>query len=389
MNTERWLILREQRRAGDIFSVTRSSDDGGISRAVDIFIEVKDLDRKEQHELHTNPTVAGCAPAFPMRLIAPVLEDAPSEFGCTWGVARVRASSSRFTGAGVTIAVLDTGIEKHHPAFHGMADRIEEADFTGEGNGDHNGHGTHCAGTIFGRDHDGLRYSVAPGISRALIGKVLNADGNGSSESVCRGMVWALERGANVVSMSIGFDFPGYAAQLQDSGMPPELATSKALEGYRMNIDLFGTLSAFIHKAGEDSMQGTIIVAAAGNESRRDKDPNFVITAPPPAASDHIIAVGAISRDGKIARFSNANPDLVAPGVHIFSAHLNGKFARLNGTSMATPHVAGVAALWAEKLRTGARFAPAKTLTARVLGTAQEIDGVPLTDQGTGVVQSP
>jgi subtilisin family serine protease len=107
---------------------------------------------------------------------------------------------------------------------------ITERDFTGEGNGDLEGHGTHCAGTIFGRDVSSTRIGVARGVKTALIGKVLGSQG-GSSESIVTAIQWAVDNGAHVISMSLGMDFPGFQKQLQQSGLPPELATSLAWKG--------------------------------------------------------------------------------------------------------------------------------------------------------------
>jgi len=95
---------------------------------------------------------------------------------------------------GITVAVLDTGIDSTHPAFTGVT--LIEEDFSGSGNGDVQGHGSHCAGTIFGRDVDGTRIGVAPGVDRALIGKVLGDDGSGDSIGLFRGIQWATDQGA-------------------------------------------------------------------------------------------------------------------------------------------------------------------------------------------------
>src|SRR6202040_2805180 len=99
--------------------------------------------------------------------------------GEPWGVAAVGADECRYDGRGVTAAILDTGIEVSHPCFKGI--KIEQKDFTGSGDGDRRGHGTHCAGVFFGRDVGGKRYGVAPGIDKAYIGKVLRDDGHGST----------------------------------------------------------------------------------------------------------------------------------------------------------------------------------------------------------------
>src|SRR5262249_54000220 len=154
-----------------------------------------------------------------------------------WGIAAVKADESHFDGSGVVMAILDTGIDKTHVAFGGI--ELVEQDFTGDGNGDQAGHGTHCAGTVFGRDVGGTRIGIARGVTRALIGKVLGNDGRGSSEALYRAMTWAINSGARVISMSLGFDYPGLVQRFVGEGWPPELATSVALEAYRANLRLF------------------------------------------------------------------------------------------------------------------------------------------------------
>ncbi len=101
--------------------------------------------------------------------------------------------------------MLDTGIDANHPAFAGV--QLVQRNFTEEPPQDLHGHGSHCAGTIFGRDVAGTRIGVARNIKRALIGKVLG-EGGGSSATLARAIHWALEEGAHVISMSLGIDFP-------------------------------------------------------------------------------------------------------------------------------------------------------------------------------------
>jgi subtilisin family serine protease len=219
-------------------------------------------------DLARDPEVASVAPVMPTTLIRPF----PSAADATsaWGIAAVGADVSPFSGDGVTVAVLDTGIYAAHPAFAGV--RLVERDFSGAGNGDRNGHGTHCAGTIFGREVEGVRIGVAPGVAAAFVGKVLGDDGGGTSEMIFRGLQWALDASADVISMSLGFDFPGLVARLTREGWPVELATSVALEAYRGNLRMFDALMAMV-QARTPFDGGTVVVAAAGNESRRDVDP--------------------------------------------------------------------------------------------------------------------
>nr|WP_229419583.1 S8 family serine peptidase [Pseudoduganella dura] len=110
------------------------------------------------------------------------LDARPAGVETGWGITAVGADRSRFSGAGVTVAVLDTGIDAAHPAFSGV--QLVQQDFSGDGDGDAFGHGTHCAGTILGRDVGGTRIGVARGVTRALIGKVLGNDGSGSTDMV-------------------------------------------------------------------------------------------------------------------------------------------------------------------------------------------------------------
>ena len=176
-------------------------------------VDVDELSRRDLTTLSRDGQVVAAAPVMPMKLIKPFDAAAPDGSnvpGIEWGVRAVAAHSSPFDGKGVIVAVLDTGIDKTHPAFAGVT--LVEKDFTGGGNGDVNGHGTHCAGTIFGRDVDGRRIGIARGVTNALIGKVLGA-GGGSSDQIVQAIQWAVNEGANVISMSLGIDFPGAVKQ--------------------------------------------------------------------------------------------------------------------------------------------------------------------------------
>ena len=136
-----------------------------------------------------------------MKLIAPVGKAAkPAATATAWGVTAVGADTSPFTGAGIVVAVLDTGIDAAHPAFAGV--QLVTKNFTSEGPSDLHGHGTHCAGTIFGRDVGGTRIGVARGVKRALIGKVLG-QGGGSSDKIVNAINWAVESGAQFVNVGV------------------------------------------------------------------------------------------------------------------------------------------------------------------------------------------
>jgi subtilisin family serine protease len=299
----------------------------------------------------------------------------------------VGAGGSLLTGAGIVVAVLDTGIDATHPAFDGV--EIIQEDFTGEGNGDTDGHGTHCAGTIFGRPVNGLRIGVAPGIRKALIGKVIGRQ-SGSSEGIVSAMHWAMQNGANVISMSLGIDFPGFVKQLEAAGLPTEAAASRALEGYRANVQLFEQMAGMIRTL-EPFRQATVIIAAAGNESKR---PQYEIAVSPPAVSNGFISVAAIGRGPQgftVAPFSNTLAGVAGPGVQIVSARAGGGLHTSSGTSMATPHVAGVAALWAQKLKESSQLTSSQ-LTATLVASATRAGfeaGFDPFDVGAGLVRAP
>jgi subtilisin family serine protease len=361
----------------------------------DLKIEVSDLTRNDLVDIRRDRQVVEYAPPMAMRLIRPLEattkgSDAAPE--ASWGLPAVGVPECPFTGAGIVVAVLDTGIDCGHEAFSGV--KLITRNFTGEVDEDIDGHGTHCAGTIFGRPVGGLAIGVAPGVGTALIGKILGKNG-GSSEGVSQAMLWAFQEGARVISMSLGIDFPGYQGTLVGEGYPTELATSLALEGYRLNMRLFDRLSNLI--SPRDSFaQGAILVGAAGNESRLDQDARYRMTVSPPAAAEGFVSVAAIQETGdasrpyRVAPFSNSGATVAAPGVDIWSARRGGGLACLSGTSMAAPHVTGVAALWAQKLvEENKRFKAAEVI-AMVIGNAKlKTTGLDAGDVGVGLVQTP
>ncbi|HYD81941.1 MAG TPA: S8 family serine peptidase [Paucimonas sp.] len=394
---DKYIVLTSrQSMTGDPFARVFPAMAGRPSLAFDVAFEVRDLKKKEVAELARNPEVVASAPVMPMKLIAPQraanqeLVDVANQ-QTAWGVQAVGADSSPFDGDGIVVAVIDTGIDAGHAAFNGI-DLLQQ-DFTGEGDGDEHGHGTHCAGTIFGRDVNGTRIGVARGVKKALIGKVLGRDGGGSSEQICSAILWAVENGANVVSMSLGIDFPGYQKELERRGLPPEVATSRALEGYRRNVEFFEALAAHVQARSLFS-QTALIVAAAGNESNRKQGEFWEVSVSPPAVSQGIVSVAAIQTGAQgftVASFSNTGANLSGPGVNVVSAQAGGGLVAFNGTSMATPHVAGVAATWAQKLKAEGRL-NAIDLTARLIGstvTEGFKQGFDPLDVGAGLVRCP
>lgn len=281
--------------------------------------------------------------------------------GVSWGIAAVGADRSMYTGKGMRIAILDTGLDLQHPDFQNRA--ITARSFIeGEEPQDRNGHGTHCAGIAAGPVLPGAvpRYGVA-GEAGLFIGKVLSDEGGGSDGSVLQGIDWAAENHCEIISMSLG---------------------SPALPG-EPHSTVFETVARRALEAG------TLIVAAAGNESRR---PEYIAPVGHPANCPSILAVGAVDRDMQVAPFScgglsggGGEVDLAAPGVDIPSAWpMPQGHNTISGTSMATPFVAGVAALHGQA-DPGLRGA---ALAARLVESAWS-PGLPQRDVGAGIVQAP
>lgn len=357
-------------------------------------IESLDLSPSDVREVARQGDVMAVARRMATSLIQPTLAEAEDEVETdAWGIETVKANLSSATGEGVVVAILDTGIDANHAAFAGVD--IIQQDFTGDGPTDVNGHGTHCAGTIFGRDVNNRRIGIARGVRKALIGKVLQ-NRSGTSKMIFDGLNWASSQNANIISMSLGFDFGKTVEDFIEDGFPVKVATSRALESYRANMRMFDALMAMI-QARQAFGGGSLVIAAAGNESTAEIDPRFTVSASLPAAALHVIAVSALQRGGQgltMWPHSNINPQLSAPGHKILSAR-SGTAAGLtlmSGTSMACPHVAGVAALWWEWLRRSDIMPAPQMVSARLLASAVTngfAPGVASSDRGFGLVTAP
>jgi subtilisin len=296
----------------------------------------------------------------------------------TWGLQATKVTSSRFSGAGIKVAVLDTGLDLTHPDFAGRA--ITTKSFIpGEAVQDLMGHGTHCIGTSCGPLNPPdpsapMRYGIAYNAS-IFAGKVLSNQGSGADGGILAGIDWAISNGCQIISMSLGAPTrPG---------------------------DTFSPIYEEVAKRALS--RGTLIIAAAGNESqdratgRRRVPPNPVGR---PANCPSIMAVAALDSQLQIAAFSNSsiNPDgggvdIAGPGVNVYSTWTtdpnavrppgSARYRTISGTSMATPHVTGIAALYAES--TGKRGLELWTL---LMQNAQRLP-LPFVDVGVGLVKAP
>ena len=281
------------------------------------------------------------------------------ESRATWGLQAIRALESAFTGKDVRVCILDTGVDTAHPDLAAHIAKTES--FIPGQLEDGHGHGTHCTGTAFGpREPQVLpRYGVAGG-TEVFVGKVLSDEGSGADRGILAGINWAITEGCRVISMSLG--------------APTRIGD---------------TFSRVYETVAQRAMRkGTLIVAAAGNESNR---PSRVAPVSHPANCPSILAVAALDSELRVARFScgGLNPDggqvdIAAPGVDVYSSWPPAGYRRLQGTSMATPHVAGVVALLAE----AHPQASAAELWQMLVTSARRLP-LPATDVGAGLVQAP
>lgn len=237
-------------------------------------------------------------------------EPAATTQSVPWGITKIGADQvwSTTTGAGVKVAILDTGIDLDHPDLqvYGGTNFVTP----GASYDDDNGHGTHCAGIVAALNNTLGVVGVAPGANLYAV-KVLDSGGSGSYTGIAQGIEWAVANGMKVISMSLG------GSQTSDT---LQLACDTAYAN------------------------GVVVVAAAGNEGKKNTSRDNVSY---PAKYESVIAVAATDIDDVRASFSSTGPavEVAAPGVSIYSTYFDGSYTTMSGTSMACPHVAGLAAL--------------------------------------------
>lgn len=264
--------------------------------------------------------VRGLGEAPELSLIRPIRKltsSAPQ--GITWGIERMGVVSlwnQGLTGAGVIVAHLDTGVDGSHEALQGAIHSFAEFDLQGDivknpEVHDSDKHGTHTAATIVGRPTQNGSVGVAPG---AKLASALVIEGGNVIDRILSGMEWAIGKEARILSMSLGLR--GYSTAFQS-----------IIDALRKN--------------------NILPVIAVGNE--------FAGSSRSPGNYVNVLSVGAMDENDTVADFSSSQvfnrnddplvPDLVAPGVNIKSAVPGGGYMVMDGSSMATPHIAGLAAI--------------------------------------------
>jgi len=264
------------------------------------------------------PTWPGCPTPTPTPSPSPTPTPTPtptttptatSNQPIPWGVARIGAPSawSLSRGSGVKVAVIDTGIVTLHPDLKDNLAGCVNFIFSWRTCEDDNGHGTHVSGIIAAKDNTFGVVGVAP-LAKIYSLKVLNRRGSGYLSDIISALDWSVANGMQVVNMSLG-------------------TTS--------DIQSFHDAIIRVYNAGITE------VAAAGNSGPTANSVNF------PGAYPEVIGVAATDSSDAVPSWSSRGPevDIAAPGVSIYSTYLRNGYATLSGTSMATPHVTGVAAL--------------------------------------------
>jgi len=295
-----------------------------------------------------HPDIFSIEPDLEITIYVPFMgKISPKSQVIPWGIKRIGADKAwRFSqGKGVRVAVIDTGIAFDHPDL--------EQNVKGGANilkpflppYDHNGHGTHVAGTIGAVNNELGVVGVAPKVDLFAV-KAFNKDGNAKLSDIIKAIDWCIDNKMHVVNMSFGFNEPSPA---------------------------FREAIIRAHQAG------LIMVAASGNKGTRGRLEY-------PAQFNETIAVSSINKDNEISDFSTIGPgvNIAAPGEKIVSTWLNNSFRELSGTSMAVSHVTGVAALMLSKYPN----MPPRDLYYFMNSSALKLRNISHFAQGAGVVNA-
>lgn len=355
-------------------------------------------DRTQAEKARSEGKTVMRVPSIPVRLIPQFTGQQPPTQGSPWGIAAVGADQLQpnSQGENVTVAILDSGIDAQHAAFKSLITEKNYKDFTGKGLTDNLGHGTHCAGIIFGRPVNGVRIGVAPGIKNVLVGKIADRDFSTTTTVLREAILWAVDSGAQVISLSVGLDFLGHQQALKLRGVSDRVATAKALNDYRDYTRFFDALMQHVVMPGA-AAKSALLIAACGNDSVPADQMRVPATLP--AVADNVIAVSAVDQAAggafTVAPFCNALANLCAPGVNILSASpgQSDGLATMSGTSQAAPHVAAVAALWWQNLanRTGEQPTPS-AVRDEMMGAARRdriVGDIDIENIGRGLAIAP
>jgi subtilisin family serine protease len=268
-----------------------------------------------------------------------------------WGLDQIRATQSwsGSRGAGVVIAIIDSGIDLTHPDLRSKIASSYSCigGSCASGGDDDNGHGSHVAGIAAAATGNGVGVAGVAPSAKLMAVKTIGANGSGACSDIEAGIRWAADRGADVINMSLG----------------PEIFSSPTGALGLLCID--GLQSAAEYAFG----RGAVVVISAGNDGLF----SFY-------SSNHLLVVGATGPDDRPASYSNGGANIYAPGgdasgtctpsTCVFSTYKDGQYASIQGTSMAAPHVSGVAA---QLLAKGYSNAAA---ISRIVSTADLVNGI-------------